>query len=295
MDSEIREHEIPPRRLHFDLPQQAHKFWNANCPAKTYFFDALGMVVPAFERLGIVSILHFREQLQGQAVYSRVKGFIGQEASHSAVYLHYNKMLESHGYEVSRLEKRNIRFFYLFSKICSKKFLLANTIAVEHLTAVWSHCVLSDPFWFEKADPTLTAIWRWHAIEEIEHKSVAFDVYRAVNGGYLTRIAGMLMVTMSLTYFMARNMWHMMGKDKKRWDIRLWGKMLKTYWGSKGFLRQAIKPYLAYFKPSFHPWGQDDMHLIESWKTYLDNTNDSLTAIAKRLEQTTPANLSVAS
>jgi uncharacterized protein len=288
-DNAAQEHPIVPRRLKFDLSRRIPKRWNADCAAKTYFFDALGMVVPGFERMGIVSILFFREQLQGQPVYSQVKGFIGQEASHSAVYINYNKVLESHGYEVSRMEKGNIRFLYLMGKICPKKFLLANTLAVEHLTAVWSHCVLSDPFWFEHADPTFTAIWRWHAIEEIEHKSVAFDVFRAVNGGYFTRVLGMLSATLSLTFFMTRNMWHMMGKDKCRWDIKLWWKMLNTYWGKGGFLRQAIKPYLAYYKPSFHPWQQNDLHLIEKWKAYLDTTNESLDEMAKRLELSQPA------
>lgn len=279
---------IPPRKIKFDVSSEVPKFWNNGCPAKTYFFNALGMVVPAFERMGIVSILNFREQIQGHPVYSDVKGFVGQEAAHSAVYIHYNRSLEQHGYEVNKLEKRNIKFFYLLSRICSKKFLLANTIAVEHLTAIWSHCALKRPYWFEGADPTFAAIWRWHAIEEIEHKSVAYDVYEAIKGSYLTRVLGMLTVSLSITGFMTRNIWHMMGKDGNRWNIKLWMKMFKTYWGKEGFLRHAIKPYFAYYRPNFHPWQQNDMYLISKWKKYMDESGDSLEKIAKRLESIEP-------
>jgi len=32
------------------------------------------------------------------------------------------------------------------------------------------------------ADPTSRELWRWHSLEEMEHKAIAFDVFNQVSG-----------------------------------------------------------------------------------------------------------------
>ena len=36
----------------------------------------------------------------------------------------------------------------------------------------------------------MMALLRWHGAEEVEHRSVAFDTYRAAGGGYVRRCSG---------------------------------------------------------------------------------------------------------
>ncbi len=37
------------------------------------------------------------------------------------------------------------------------------------------------------ADPNMLDLVKWHGAEEIEHRSVAFDLYRHLGGGYIAR------------------------------------------------------------------------------------------------------------
>src|SRR3546814_1673082 len=52
---------------------------------------------------------------------------------------------------------------------------LAGTCALEHFTATLAHAILSDPAHLAGAETEAQRMWRWHAIEEIEHKAVAYD------------------------------------------------------------------------------------------------------------------------
>ncbi|WP_163614760.1 metal-dependent hydrolase, partial [Klebsiella pneumoniae] len=86
----------------------------------------------------------------------------------------YSDRLRALGYDIDRLEggaKRRIRFAQ--QKLHPSRQLAA-TAALEHLTAIMADCLLSNPRWLEGADPTMARLWRWHALEETEHKAVAY-------------------------------------------------------------------------------------------------------------------------
>jgi hypothetical protein len=78
---------------------------------------------------------------------------------------------------------------------------LAVTCALEHFTALLAQEVLGPDSPFGKAHPMMGALWRWHAAEENEHASVAFDVFRAIDGSYRLRIG--VMASATLTWHVA--------------------------------------------------------------------------------------------
>src|SRR5690606_34332316 len=85
------------------------------------------------------------------------------------------------------------------SKYGPKSFALSGTIALEHFTALLADSVLREPRVSAGAEPHYAAIWRWHALEETEHKAVAFDVWEAVMGrgirAYALRSLGLVLAT----------------------------------------------------------------------------------------------------
>ena len=100
---------------------------------------------------------------------------------------------------ISRMEERERRLIEM-DKRSPHAMQLAATAALEHFTAIMAHALLSDPRHLEGASPEAARLWRWHAMEEIEHKAVAFDTFVAtVKGGpvgrYLLRCLVMLMAT----------------------------------------------------------------------------------------------------
>ncbi len=50
-------------------------------------------------------------------------------------------------------------------------------MALEHFTAILAHQLLADPRHLEGAEKETADLWRWHAVEEIEHKGVAYDTW----------------------------------------------------------------------------------------------------------------------
>jgi predicted metal-dependent hydrolase len=144
-------------------------------------------------------------------------------------------------------------------------FALALTASLEHLTAIMARRALSAPDEeLRRMHPDMAPLWQWHAVEEAEHKAVAFDVLRAVSGRYRLRVAAMLFATFGLfadnlirwTYFMA--------KDRKILDPRVWLRTWRFLWGRNGMYRVLIPDYLRWYRRDFHPWQQDDQPLIDA-------------------------------
>lgn len=263
---------IETRRLQFCLPKDLPRHWNHDCPIKTHLLNAIAILAPAFERLAISSVIPYKNAALPSPLAEDLQGFIGQESAHGSEFIRYNQILKLQGYDTKKLEKANLKQFKWLSKKLSPKMHLSLTLAAEHLTAIISDLLLREPEWLAKAHPRCRALWRWHSIEEIEHKAVAFDLYHHIKGGYAARILGMWMVTNMLGFLLARNYWYLIKKDKLLFKLHFWKKCFQLCWGKKGFLRKLILPYLSYFNPHFHPWKHNNQALISKWKEYFQET-----------------------
>lgn len=280
----IDQNAIVPRRLRFQIPQNLPRYWNDNCPIKTHILNAIAILAPAFERLAISSVLPFKEKTGNPLLCEQLKGFIGQESAHGGEFIRYNQVLKNQGYDTKKLEKGNLKRFKWLSGKLSSKMHLSLTLAAEHLTAIISDLILRDSTWLQNAHPAPRALWRWHAIEEIEHKAVVFDLYKQVRGGYFTRIMGMWLVTGMLGGLLFNNFLHLVIRDKLLFKPSFWIRTLQVCWGRSGFLRKLILPYLRYYFPFFHPWQQDNHELISKWKAFFYQTQ-SFDDMVRMLQQ----------
>lgn len=269
----IDSNSIVPRRLRFCIAQDLPRYWNDSCPVKTHILNAIAILAPAFERLAISSVIPFKDNVVSAELKEQVKGFIGQESAHGSEFIRYNQVLRAQGYDTKKLEKGNLkRFKWLASKL-SPRMHLSLTLAAEHLTAIISDLILRDKAWLGNAEPTVGALWRWHAIEEIEHKAVVFDLYQQAKGGYFSRIAGMWLVTGMIGTLLLSNFGHLVRRDKLIFKLSFWIKSFRICWGRAGFLRKLVLPYLRYYLPFFHPWQQDNYELISKWKEFFFQTH----------------------
>ena len=113
----------------------------------------------------------------------------------------------------------------------------------------------------------MLALWQWHAAEEMEHKSVAFDVYRAMGGTEKMRKRAMRQSTLFLMIDVMAGLVHMLRRDGQLWNLRLWGQGWKFLFGrNAGILRSVWPAYKEYYKDGFHPWDRDTRPLLASWK-----------------------------
>ena len=258
--------EIRPRQLDFDLPQPMPRHWHSGDAFKTHLFDAMSVLFPDGERFFIDSVRHFRERIEDPLLKEQIRGFIGQEGHHSREHLTYSQRLRDLGYDVDYLERGLKRRLGFVQKHLSPQLQLAATCAVEHLTAIMADAVLKDPLWLAGADPVMARLWRWHALEETEHKAVAFDVYQAVCASKWLRRRAMIQSTLFFTLDTFKGLVHMLKRDGLLWNWRLWRDGLIWLWGKDGIYRKLIRGYLDFYQADFHPWQHDNLYLVRQYQ-----------------------------
>lgn len=253
---------VPPvRRMNFPFEETsvpAH--WFGGDRVLTRNSDALHMLFPAGERFFVRSVRAFSKQVDDPVLKERMRGFIGQEATHGLEHQRAFALLERDGIEYQSFLDDYDAFVKRREAMASPLFNLAVTCALEHLTATLGAHSFSDPM-MQTAHPTMRALMLWHSAEEVEHKSVAFDVYDAVGGGYLTRIVAMLFAFAFLMTWWRRGAKHLLQQDGgfRVAELRALRRRARSK-GSDvpGAFRDAVWSYL---RPGFHPDDVDDYHL----------------------------------
>ena len=255
---------IQPREIAFGRDETHPRWWLDGDPVATAFYNALSVTFPQGEHFFMDAVCHYRDRAQGP-LKAQIAAFLTQEAMHSREHMAFNRQVTDRGYDITAMEKR-LRWRLNLSRRAPKAVQLAATCALEHFTAILAHAVLSDPRHFKGASPEAGRMWRWHAMEEIEHKAVAFDTYlTGVRGGALGRWAlrslVMFVATFLFNYTIGRNLadfFHQDGINRPRTWMRLFRYLLV----SPGLLSGVMGAYAGYYRPGFHPWQQDDRDLL---------------------------------
>ena len=245
-----------------DMP----RYWWDNDPAKTLLLAALSASFPPGERFFIDSVRHYQDQITDPELKKAIKGFIGQEAHHSREHELMNGFLQERGVDLARLEREILGFMNLMRKYLSPERQLAHTVAVEHFTALMAEEFLLKYDALEQMDPRIAPIWAWHAIEESEHKAVAFDVYKAIGGSEFTRVTEMMIVSVLFPVFSAVHLVQLMKEDGQLGNMKSWLGAVNYMWGRPGVFRKLLPSYFKFYSPRFHPWNHDARDLVEKAK-----------------------------
>jgi predicted metal-dependent hydrolase len=252
------------RKLDVDLSQGFARHWHSGDAFRSQYHNALSMSFPIGEQSFIDAVREGVKLLPDTAatpelatrhatLRADVAQFIGQEATHRHMHGLYNAQLEAQGLvnHWQHWAARRIAFGHKIN--IDVRHLLAITAAYEHFTAVFADGTLRYGSWFDGAEPTMRTLWRWHAAEETEHRSVAFDLYQAVGGSHAWRIRWYLYVCVLFTLeSMGQtliNLWH----DGSLFKPRTWWGALTFFWGKNSVVWRCTGPLLRYFRRDFHP------------------------------------------
>jgi len=258
--------EFAPRRPLFEIEHALAGDWHGGNAFKTTYFNALSMLFPIGEKFFIDSVRHFRDQIDDSRLLAEVNAFQGQEAVHRKEHQQYNETLcRLHAYDLEKIEKRLVVRLDWVRNNLSKRRQLAGTVAYEHLTAIMANDMLRNEDALHGADPAIAKLWRWHGIEETEHKAVAFDVYMAVGGTVRERRIALLMNSWYFHKDIFGIMAYMFKVDGRHRDLRMWLSGLNFLFGKPGILRRLSFDYFRFFRKGFHPWDDDNRDLIEHW------------------------------
>jgi predicted metal-dependent hydrolase len=185
-----------------------------------------------------------------------MKEFAYQEAQHSNAHEAFNAHLEAQRVRVGWVD-RSLRVRLDFAnRYMSDVHRLAMTAAAEHLTATLAEGLLASmDDQLADADPRMRALYLWHAVEEVEHKAVSWDVYeRVARGGYVRRLFAQLLTTLVIGLNVAVVVAYLLWRDGLLFDLGTWSRSLPRLFGRRGFFTRMVRPYLRGFAPRFHPW-----------------------------------------
>ncbi len=256
---------IEVRNLQFDL-SEVPQHWHPRGVGPTVFWDELSVFFPVGEAFFVRSVRHYLPQLTDPGLKAEVAAFGAQEGFHAREHLAYNQRL-ARWYPVATLERLFPIFLLWVASKLSPRRQLAITCALEHFTSLMGEHILSTPSLLEGVHPQMAALWRWHAVEENEHRAVAFDVYRAVGGTWFERCRVMLLVSVFFWGAAALNTVVFMAKSGALFSVRAWWALLSTVlFGRDALARVMVGPWLDYFRRDFHPLDRGGEALIEAWK-----------------------------
>lgn len=257
---------IKPRNRSHDIAAALHTEWLDDDPFLTAVFNGMSITFPAGEKFFIDSVRHFRDDITDPVLQAHIRGFCGQEGFHTREHQRYNEALcKARGYDLAVLERRLTRPLDMARKHLQPIEHLAITVAIEHFTAVLADLMLQPGSALDKAEPSMRALWRWHAAEEMEHKSVAFDVYRAVGGTEAMRRRVMRRASFFVALQLTRALAYMLRKDGRLFSVSIWYRGLRDLFGKNGVFAGGGELYRAFYAEGFHPWEQDTQHLLDAW------------------------------
>jgi hypothetical protein len=253
---------ITVRKLDVDLSRGFPRHWLDGDAYRTHFFNALSMGFPIGEQMFIDALRAAADCVEPEMA-DAIRDFVGQEASHRFVHIQYNAQLTGQGFDYT-IEKSLADRVALVSRLDIKS-RVAITAALEHYTAVLADGLLRYPEWMDGADPQLRLLWNWHAVEETEHKAVAFDVYREIGGGYARRVLWFVHVSLLFWLDTFRQTAYNLKHDGSLWRWSTWRSAGRMWFGRHGFAWHFLRPALQYLKPGFHPWQHDNRELAQRW------------------------------
>jgi predicted metal-dependent hydrolase len=268
--------DLTVRRLAVDLDTPFPVRWAGGDAFRSALFNALSMSFPVGEQFFIDSLRAGVAALppaQRDAFAAELRGFVGQEATHRHVHARFNAILAKHG-QVNTVEARAGRRMAAAAQLDVRNRVAA-TAATEHLTAVFAAWTLRHPEVFDGAEPRLRRLWEWHAAEESEHRSTAFDVYVALGGNPAWRVRIFRYVTSTFVLDIGRqtlrNLWH----DRALLRPSTWTSAARLLFGRDGFVRGNVAAWRAYLSPGFHP----SQHGGDAGLRWLAEHADAYTAV----------------
>jgi predicted metal-dependent hydrolase len=270
---------VPTRRISFEASLQAipKHFANDGDLVTSHVAAGLSAVFPDGEDFFVRSVRHFRDQIDDPALKRQVAGFIGQEAMHGREHRAFNDRLAELGYPTKQVERITKWGLELRERIAPAKANLAATAALEHFTATLAELVLTDEQTRDSfGHEAVRDLFVWHALEESEHKAVAFDVYKAVGGTERMRVWTMN----ALRYGFVIGMFFQVGVsllfDRATYKPGNFRQSWKKFRKSPVVSRKVWDQLKDYNRPDFHPDDRATTELVERWRAELFGDQGSL-------------------
>ncbi|MBW8486949.1 metal-dependent hydrolase [Actinomadura parmotrematis] len=278
----VRPRRVRTRRVSFSYPPGTlRRHYAGGDLMMSHIVAVLSALFPEGEDFFVRTVRAYRDEITDPELQRQVAGFIGQEVTHGREHRHLNDRLADLGYPTRFVDRRTKYGLAFAHRVLPKDFQLAVTAALEHYTATLAEVLLLDPEARAIIDsPEVRRLLLWHALEESEHKSVAFDVFMTVSGNERVRVWAMRYATFGLLAGTFTGVLASLAKDRAAYDLRALTASLRKLPSSPWLKPDAIARIRAYTRPGFHPDDFDNTALIDRWKADLFDETETGDAAA---------------
>jgi predicted metal-dependent hydrolase len=265
---------ITPRDRRFGREARTPRLWHGGRVEATAIYNALSTTFPLGEAFFVESVRQFRHGAPAKLA-EEIKGFTTQEAIHSREHDAFNKRAADAGYDLTKLEAQ-VRKRLAVTRSKPPIVSLGATMALEHFTAILAHQLLANPRHLEGGEAQTAELWRWHACEEIEHKGVAYDTWLFATRDWTrwkrwkVKAKVMLYITRNFLVDRTAGALELMRQDGVT-GLRAWRLLLWYLWVKPGMFRKIGGAWFKFFLPGFHPWNEDDRHLLRMYDASAGN------------------------
>ncbi len=212
------------RRPKFGLEKGFPKYYWGGHKIATHLINAMHVVFPEGERMFVRATKAYADAIKDPVLQNRIKAFIAQETQHGSQHERLWKVLEAQGVHCTDYQEWHKEDAYgkhegflsgLLSEEFGKRMRLSVTAALEHYTSTLGLIALDEHIGLLKdCDPVMADLLKWHAIEEVEHRDVAFDVMMQVDGSQFTKNLGLLVGTWALIRYQGLGWLKFVWEDK---------------------------------------------------------------------------------
>ena len=276
--------EIETRRIVFDYRLDVPRYFISGDLVMSHVVAMLSAMFPPGEDFFVRSVRSFRDDVTDPGLRDRVRGFIGQEAMHGREHRAFNDVLAELGYPTKGVERLVDRTLRIRERIQGRSANLAVTAALEHYTATLAETLLATDEARQMFDVAeVRHLFLWHALEESEHKAVAFDVYRHSGGGERLRRVMMNITTAVFLLALVATTTVSVLEDPsaRRHPVRV-ARSLASLRRSPFLTRDVLRRIRDYNRPGFHPDDHDAGRLVEHWRSELFGVQGTLDARLQR-------------
>lgn len=263
---------VPTRRISFEeaLAEVPKYFAADEDLLESHLAVALSTVFPDGEDFFVRSVRRYRDRVTDPELRRQVAGFIGQEAVHGREHRVFNRRMAELGYPTREGEWITRVALALRTKLAPASSNLAATAALEHFTATMAEVLLTseearDLFGHE----AVRDLFLWHALEESEHKAVAFDVYRAVGGSERMRVWTMIGIRYGFVAGTAFSIALAVARDRGAYERGRLRASWKRFRRNPLISRAVWDRLKDYDRPDFHPDDHDTEALVAEWRERL--------------------------
>ncbi len=272
------------RNVAFDLnTDTVPRYWFANDPWLTHWMNAIFGSVPVGERFVMKATRQQLDKLSDPSIHKAAIAFIKQEGSHAKAHDALNDVLTMHGVPVKQAQTLVKAIFDAYENYLPDIMKFAFSATGEHFTATLSSAMLEQPELWDDTPDEVAALAFWHFVEEIEHKSVSFDIYKNSSGdgaySYAVLMATLALGISTLTVATHLSWLYLVWKDRQITNVRSALKAAKSLLFKPGlFTRTFVVDALPFLSPRFHPWDHDNREMINVWKLSYEETGDPVQA-----------------